>query len=111
MESLLDFLVPLIRLLSTIVVVGLFFLFMVRPLLNYFFVNYEIEHRKRQAAAMMEAELANDSEESPPDGAELSTEETDSLQNPRASVKGEIERLAASDPERAGELVKQWIKQ
>jgi len=109
MESSLEFLEPLTRLISTVVVIVLFFLFIVRPLLNYLFVNYQIEHRKKRNEEMMGADFASDLEESHHDEEGKKIQDGETSQGARASGKDAIGRLAASDPGKAGELVKKWL--
>lgn len=109
MESLLEFLEPLTRLISTIVVIALFFLFVVRPLLNYLLVNDEIERRKKLNEEMMTTDFASTTEESHHHEDEKKIVEPETFHSARPSEKDAIDRLAASDPERAGELVKKWI--
>lgn len=109
MENLLEFLEPLIRLISTVVVVVLFFLFIVRPLLNYLFVNYDIERRKKRLEESMEAGSADDLEGSDLAGEEREGEESAGFRTARASERDAIDRLAASDPAKASEMVKKWV--
>ena len=108
MESLLEFLEPLTRLISTIVVIVLFFLCIVRPLLNYLFVSYDIERRKECIAESMAAASADELEGSPV-GEERQGDESVTFGNARASEKDTISRLAASDPAKASEMVKKWV--
>jgi flagellar biosynthesis/type III secretory pathway M-ring protein FliF/YscJ len=105
MESFLEFFEPLTRLLSTVIGIILFFIFVVRPLLNYLMLNHEIEHLKKRQAEMMTAEFAGESAEGHDD--EIAAEEY--VPGRRASTQDALGRLAASDPEKAGELVKKWI--
>ncbi len=112
MESLLRFLEPLTRLISTAALIVLFFLFIVRPLLKYLIVNREIEHRKK----LIEERYSADSP--PPYGGTddnngIGDEEkiaADTVgQRTRTSDKDALNRLASGDPDKAGELVKKWV--
>jgi len=109
MESLFEFLEPLTRLISTAVVIVLFFLFIVHPLLNYLFVNHQIEHRKKRNEEVMGTDFATDLEESHRDEEGKGVDEGETFLSARASEKDAIGRLATSDPEKAGELVKKWL--
>lgn len=108
MDSLLEFLEPLLWLISTVVAIVLFFLFVVRPLLNYLVVNYEIERHKKRNEEMMDVDLVSGREGNFQAAAEKKAD-GEPLHSPKASEKDAIGRLAASDPEKAGELVKKWI--
>ncbi len=108
MESLLDLLAPLARLISIIVIIVLFFMCIVRPLLKYLSVNHAIEHRKRHDKGI--------SIVAPAPGPDLIMESHhddvalgDNDHGPRLSKKDMLNRLAASDPEKAGNLVKKWL--
>ena len=116
MESTYELLLTLARLFSTIVVIVLFFLYIVRPLLDYLIANREIERSKR-----LYEEIPDDL--APPvemgvvrgrgDGAEEADAMTDDHPAPRPGGRltdqDKLSRLAASDPDKAGELVKQWV--
>ena len=107
MEDLLAFLEPLIRLISTVVGIILFFLYLVRPLLNYLLANHEIERQKRQNAEILEAFLSDEAENRPPEGQDSLPE--DHPQQKKSPGKETMNRLASSDPDKAGDLVKKWI--
>lgn len=47
MDSLLTFLSPLLTLVAKACVIILIFVYVIKPLFNYFAVNREIEHRKK----------------------------------------------------------------
>ena len=108
MESLLKFLEPLAQLISTAVVIVLFFLFIVRPLLKYLIVNHEIEHRKKLNEEMLAVDSlldpANDDS-----GEEEKLAANTIGQSRGASEKETLNRLAASDPDKAGDLVRKWV--
>ena len=108
MEGLLEFLEPLLWLISSVVAIILFFLFVVQPLLRYLFVNYEIERHKKRNAEVMGMDLVGESgEDLDPTHTQAAADEA--LPGPRGSAKETISRLAESDPEKAGDLVKQWV--
>lgn len=109
MESLLELLESLTQLISTVVVIVLFFLFVVCPFLKYLFVNYEIESRKKHNEERLAGDLTNGLGEIHKDVQEIKIAERKTFQSTRVSEKDAIGRLAASDPEKAGELVKKWI--
>ena len=109
MESVLEVLEPLTRLICTAIVIVLFFLFIVQPLLKYFIVNREIEHHKKLNERMVPADSELD--ESAGDdgvGQEIMAEDTVGFEK-RSSERETLNRLATSDPDKAGELVKKWV--
>lgn len=108
MESLIDFLAPLTQLISTVVVILLFFAFLVGPLLKYLLVNHEIEQcKKRSEEVLLTAGTADLMEGHAADDMASSGE----YQGPRpSSDRDSLDRLATSDPAKAGDLVKKWIK-
>jgi flagellar biosynthesis/type III secretory pathway M-ring protein FliF/YscJ len=112
MESYHELLVTLARLLSSVVVIVLFFMFIVRPLLDYFIVNREIEQRKRLHEELLE--------DVPPvdlpkfrDVVDGGSAPIGDIPEPQARAKGSdmetLTRLASSDPDKASDLVKQWV--
>ncbi len=112
MENYHDLLVTVVRLFSTVVVIVLFFMFIVRPLLDYFIASREIKHHKH-----LREELLVDEEEinipvDLPVGREVNTPEEE-LPPPKKRIKDAdmetLTRLAASDPDKASDLVKQWV--
>lgn len=107
MEDLLALLAPLVRLISTLVGVILFFLYLVRPLLNYLLANHEIERQKKENAAILEAFLNDEAEDHPP--GDQTGLPGDQPQGRKPPGKETMTRLASSDPEKAGDLVKKWI--
>ena len=110
MESFHELLVTLARLICTVVVIVLFFLFIVRPLLDYFIMSREIERRKRDLEEMPEEEgLPLDFRPSRGGGEEGAKAPPSPSPRSGLSEQEKLSRLAASDPEKAGELVKQWV--
>jgi len=113
MESFHELLVTLVRLISTIAVIILIFLFVVRPLLDYLIASREIEHRKRLNEEMPEDEPPPVDLEMGRGGGEAAGSRADDLpvQRPGGGLsdKEKLSRLAASDPEKAGDLVRQWV--
>jgi|GEM_PF-5541629 len=107
MDNLLALLVPLVRLISTLIGVILFFLYLVRPLLNYLLANHEIERQKKENAAILEAFLNNEAENHPPGSQDGLP--GDQSRGKKPPGKETMARLASSDPEKAGDLVKKWI--
>jgi hypothetical protein len=55
MDRVLDFLTPFFPLMINGFLIVLVFVFVVKPLLNYFIVNREIEHRKKLSREYMSA--------------------------------------------------------
>ena len=111
MESLLELLEPLTRLICTAVAIVLFFLFVVQPLLKYLIVNREIERRKKQNEEMLTVNSLHDGG-SDDDSGEKEIPAAGAVgQGLRASEseKDTLDRLAASDPDKAGNLVKKWV--
>lgn len=114
MDNLFHLLVPLIRLVSSIAVVILFFLFVVRPLINYFITNREIEHRKRiyddgtterneSQGEFVRRRNGTEEDETEP------AEEVIQSRDKKLSDLETLNRLSASDPEKASDLVKKWV--
>ncbi|MDD5758398.1 MAG: hypothetical protein PHI06_04880 [Desulfobulbaceae bacterium] len=108
MESLLDFLEPLTWLLCTVALIILFFLFVARPLLHYLFAHFEIRQRKRRMEAIIEAHPSSLTGENQAASEEEKRVEDDPVPRQKTGVNDELARLAASDPAKAGELVKKW---
>lgn len=110
MDTLLVFIEPLTRLIVIGIGIVLFFIFIAHPLLNYFLVNHEIERRKR---LLEEMPLIDDPLEVEPSQLGRQPEAAlDDRQIPnvgRRSAKDTLDRLAEGNPEKAGELIKQWI--
>lgn len=115
METFHELLVTLARLLSTVVVIILFFMFIVRPLLDYFITSREIEQRKK-----LHDDFGDEDDGPPLDlsvgradagGGDNSPAEefTVPQSKPKASDMEALSRLAASDPDKASDLVKQWV--
>ena len=115
MESSHELLVTLVRLISSMGVVVLFFLFIVRPLLNYFIVKREIAHQKRVSEEAIESEdppvvAREEGSVGVADAMEAADDlPSGAVSRRRLSDLDTLNRLAASDPEKAGELVKQWV--
>jgi len=113
MEGGLNILVPLIRLVSYSALVIVFFVFIVRPLLNYIIVEREIERRKRlnQEMAAQVAVVTSSrpslshQEESEP----LLEEEEAEVGSAKMTDKQTLSRLALSDSDKAADLVRQWV--
>ena len=55
LDSFIEFLNPFISLAVNVIIIVLVFLYVVKPLLNYFIVNREIENRKKLAREYQEA--------------------------------------------------------
>lgn len=103
MEGLLEILVPLVRLLSSSVLVVLFFMFVVRPLFNYFIVNSEIEHHKKLIEEFDVPSAASSVINSTPDAMD------EDLTQPKDEGIDALNRMAASNSDKAVDLVKQWV--
>lgn len=113
MEGMLDLLVPLTRLCSYSVLVVVFFVFIVRPLLNYIIVNREIEQRKKLNEKMA-SNVASPPGQSTSHGASeenVVLPEDDSTDSGIVKGPGQqaLNRLASSDADKAVDLVKQWV--
>lgn len=107
MENFVDLLVSLAQLSITIIILALLFIFVVRPLLKHLSVNHEIEHRKRPGDALQNVEPDPDLLASHHDDIIFG----DTVHRPRSSKKEMLDRLAASDPEKAGNLIKKWLNE
>lgn len=117
MESTIILLGSLTRLLCTLGVIILFFLFVVRPLFNYLVVNREIEQRKRESKALTEDEpvefSGEDSAASAIDNAPRGLDDDEEALAPARgqglSDREALGRLAGSTPDKAGDLIKKWV--
>lgn len=114
MEGLLELLVPIVRLISSVVLVILFFIFIVRPLLNYFIVNNEIEHRKKINVSLKPEFTfeSNRSSESSREEGDMPPED-ETIENASQSMEGnkqrELNTLASNNTDKAVDLVKHWV--
>lgn len=110
MENLHEILVALVRLTSTITVIVLFFLFVVRPLLNYFIVNHEIEHCKKLNEELLPGDFPAEEAVEGDHEDKVATVAPEPRHDGKLSDQQDtLQRLATGDPDRAGELVKQWV--
>ena len=107
MESLVEFLEPLARLISTAMVIVLFFLFIVRPLLKYLIVNREIEHLKKLNEEMLAVDSLDPANDDSGEEEKLAGHTVG--QSQRVTEKEALNRLATSDPDKASDLVRKWV--
>ncbi len=130
-DQLLRLLEPLLRLMIYGTMVCIVFAFLVRPLFQYLLLNKEIEAKKRLAAEARALEEArNKAMDSTDDDIDDIDDLTDIADDPVIGSAGAapqdaamdtasqtaapgkqemLSRLAESDPEKAGQLVKNWV--
>ncbi|NOX25107.1 MAG: hypothetical protein GXP59_03145 [Deltaproteobacteria bacterium] len=94
MNIFIDNLEPVFRQFLYLILIIFFMAFLVRPLLNYFAVNREIEHKKRLIKQLRDSAL-------PPDTEDLS----ESLDQSSGAAGNKLPGMAASSPGRTGDVV------
>lgn len=107
MENFFDLLTLLAQLIIGLAIIALLLVGIVRPLFTYFAANQEIKHHKRHGDGIPIADSIPDLHKNPHD--ERTFEDTG--YHARSSKKELLDRLAASDPEKAGNLIKKWLNE
>jgi len=102
MESLLSFLVAFGPLLIVLVILALVLVFVVRPLVRLAGDRSGLERRTAERKPLSKAEVDALAEE---------LEASLARGKPTLSDQERITRLAQSDPEKAKELVRRWLRQ
>ncbi len=97
MDSFINQLEPIFRQFINLALIVIFMAFFVKPILNYFSVNREIEHKKRLVKELQEARGLNDVDELPDD-------EPDAR-----SDREELQEMAANSPKHAENAVKKML--
>lgn len=109
MEGLVELFVPIMQLFSTAVLVILFFMFIVRPLLNYFIVNREIEQRKKINEGLIQESAAAINASSELSEKSILPPEENGTRNTSGGEQQVLNSLASDDTGKAVDLVKQWV--
>jgi len=107
MENFFDLLTLLAQLIISLAIIALLLMGLVRPLFKYLAANQEIKHHKRHGDSMPIADSVPDVYETPHDD----RTSVDTGHSTRSSKKELLDRLAASDPEKAGNLIKKWLNE
>lgn len=109
MESFVNLFAPLIHLLITVAVIIIIFMFLVKPFFNYLIINRQIEQRKKVNLEIHEAKKA--AQKKYDDDENVVNAVTDYEKKSIFKTKDQetISKLAESNPDKAGELVKKWL--
>jgi|GEM_PF-5599541 len=97
MNSFINQLEPIFRQFINLALIVIFMAFVVKPILNYFSVNREIEHKKRLVKELQEARGLGDVDE-------LSDDEPDAH-----SDRDKLREMANNSPEHAENTVKKML--
>jgi flagellar biosynthesis/type III secretory pathway M-ring protein FliF/YscJ len=97
MDSFISHLEPVFRQFINLALLVIVMAFLVKPLLHYFAVNREIEHKKRLVKELQDSRGILDDDE-------LGDDENETL-----SDQEKLQRMAAESPERAGNAVKKML--
>ncbi len=88
---------------TIVLVVILFLFFVIRPFFALLFSRERLAARRALKAVKEDMENKDEADENQEDSSETVVS--------RGEVQEKISKLAESEPERAGELVKQWLKE
>ncbi len=88
---------------TIVLVVILFLFFVIRPFFALLFSRERLAARRALKAAEEDMENKDEADEKQEDSSETVIS--------RGEVQEKISKLAESEPERAGDLVKQWLKE
>lgn len=109
MESFVNLFAPLIHLLITISVIVIIFLFLVKPFFNYLIINRQIEQRKKVNFEIHEAKIASRKKYDEDENVINAAVDHDKKSILKTKDQEAISKLADSNPDKAGELVKKWL--